>query len=273
MPAKRYDENNLPLKFDYMPDTAIPGRVWENFVPAKGRRSLVRALTESERATVERRAALLAPALEPYARPAEDDRVAEAVSAMFDSFTSMRQKGAAAVARVDGAMKVLEPLPAWAIEEGCLTIRRYGYEKQDPDTGKVRLEQTWPPGDSEIFAAVDRVAKVRRQALEKARELLAAPAPEKPAAAPARPSRPVDEVLAEYHREVGYHEAEAMQEEASARRTAAAAKAADAERLREYERAGLVPPEAKGGVLTSLPMMLKAGWRIEEVGARRVLVR
>jgi hypothetical protein len=44
------------------------------------------------------------------------------------------------------------------------------------------------------------------------------------------------------------------------------------QRRQEYVDAGLTPPETKNGIITSLAMMLKMGWRIEEIGEETVLV-
>jgi hypothetical protein len=44
------------------------------------------------------------------------------------------------------------------------------------------------------------------------------------------------------------------------------------QRRQEYVDAGLAPPEPKDGIVTSLAMMLKMGWTIEEIQGERVLV-
>ena len=46
----------------------------------------------------------------------------------------------------------------------------------------------------------------------------------------------------------------------------------NAARTAEYERAGLKAPEPRDGIVVSLPMMLKMGFRIEEIGGEKVLV-
>lgn len=266
--AKRYDASNLPLSRDYVPDVAIPRKVYENFLPTSGPRALARALDPKERVIVERRADDLESALVPFVRPAEDDRVAEALSALFDSFTSMRQKGADVLARVEAAMRVLEPMPAWAVEEGCLRIRRYGYRVVD-DHGRERVEQHWPPGDSEIFDEIQRTVRVRADALAAALALLVAPAP------PPRVGRSVDDMLAEFKAQtVGGRIVDAAEAaELEIKHTARTREVTLEDRKLEYRLAGLRPPESgPGGVVTSLPMMLKMGCTIEDVGGQKVLV-
>lgn len=198
MPAVRFDASNLPAVVDRVTDLEIPQRVWANWIPAHGDRALVRALTDAERHALEARAGALRPALDGFARPADDDRVAAAISAMFGSYRSMRQQGADAIALVDSTMRALAQFPAWAIEAGCLSIQTDGYEVERD--GECHRERHWPPSDAEVVVVVRRLVKARRDALENAERLLAAPvAPPEPEVV--RPSK--EEVEARLGRKIG----------------------------------------------------------------------
>lgn len=167
-----FNESNLPAAFDKLVDSDIPLRVWSSWIPAEGRRQIIRPLTSEERSALAVRAAALGPALAPFRRPEDDDRVVVAVGEMFGSFRSMRDKGANMAATVDAVMRALAPFPAWAIERACSSIRIDGYEIRDG--GSVRIEKHWPPNDSEIVAEVRKVVKLRADALASARALLGA---------------------------------------------------------------------------------------------------
>lgn len=171
--AKRYDASNLPAWLNRQTDLEIPRKVWSAWIPRDGSRSIIRALSDDERQALTARAAELRPALASYARPAEDDRVAEVLFDMFGGFRSMREQGADAVGRVDSAMRALALFPAWAIEHGCLSIQRDGYEVADRDG--VRIERHWPPSDPEICKIVAKIEKHHRAALVTAEALLSAP--------------------------------------------------------------------------------------------------
>lgn len=186
-PAKaviRYDANNLPAIVNRRTDLEIPSAVWSSWIPSSGPREIRRPLTGDEREALQARAAELAPALEPYPRPSEDDRVALAIADMFGGFRSMREQGEDVLGRVQSAMRALSRFPVWAIERGCLSIQQDGYEVEDRD-GK-RVERHWPPSDPEISQAVERIVEMRRKALISAENLLSAPVEPPP---PPRPTK------------------------------------------------------------------------------------
>jgi hypothetical protein len=171
-PVVRDDASNLPEAFVPLTDLEIPNRVWSAWAPSFGDREIVRALRDDERAALQARTNELRPALEPFIRTHDEDRVAEALCHMFGSFPSMRQQGADAVGRIDGAMRALSEFPAWAIEEGCRSIQRNGYECERH--GLMCVERHWPPSDPEICRSVAKVVQMRRSALATAEGLLKA---------------------------------------------------------------------------------------------------
>lgn len=171
-PSISYHAGNLPAALNYPVDVGIPYKLWSAWIPNDGSpRELYRPLRESEREALEARRAELAPALEPYG-PADTDRVVTAISAMFGSFRSMRDRGADAVAALDNARRAVAPFPAWAVEIACAVIQNRGYEVEDRD-GK-RQERHWPPSDAEIVKAVEESVRIRAVALASASALLSA---------------------------------------------------------------------------------------------------
>lgn len=259
-----------PARIDHFADVAIPGRVWSAFIPSGiDPRQVVRALMEHERGVIERRVGVLEPALLPFDPSLEGDDVVTALAEMFDSFRSMSgMKDENAVARVSQARDVLSDMPAWAIQETCMSIRRFGYRKED---GK--LEQHWPPSDPEIHAMVDKLIDGRRTALVQAKALLVAPL--EPAAVE-RTASSIKSSLADFKDKMG--KATAIDEEDERRRRVILDRNKERalqDRRQEYIDAGLEPPAAKYGFLTSLPMMLQQGWTIEtidEFAGKQVLV-
>lgn len=269
-PIQRYQRViTPPARVDHFADVAIPNRVWSAFGPAGGEpRMLIRALMESERLTLERRVAVLEPAMVPF-DASERDRVADAVLGMIDSFTAGPKGEGSAAAKADGTMEVLADMPAWAIEEACLSIRRYGWKDAD---GK--LQQHWAPSDPEIHAIVDKLIDGRRTALVNAKTLLSAPL--EPAALE-RAAASIDSSLADFKAKMSVAEASDLAQEESRRqeRSARDKERSLQDRRQDYINAGIEPPPAKFGFLTSLPMMLQQGWTIEtvdEVSGKRVLV-
>lgn len=144
---------NVPTIRDTVADVSIPMTSWSPWVPDCGPRQLRRPLRDFERQALERRRDELAHTVEPYDRDVDGDRVALALTDMFGGYTSMRQNGEEAVARVDGAMRVLEPFPAWAIEKACEDIHRNGVFKKNGDEDG-RYDRQWAPTDSEIAVIV-----------------------------------------------------------------------------------------------------------------------
>jgi hypothetical protein len=257
---------HLPPAIDVTTEGTIPRKVLSSWKPQTGPHPLRRPLTVPERAALDARARALEPAVAPYARPADEDRVADALLALLDSYSAQRLTKEEAMARVDGAMEVLADLPAWSIEEACLRIRRNGYMVIDAK-GRARLEQTFTPNDSQIHSVAEDLVKARRDARDSALALLAAPVEESPE--DHRPS--IAEMLAEARQTMQPSDAEIdddrVRRDDIARRSV---KRQDEAIRSEYIAAGLEPPT--GGVLVSLPMMLKAGHTIEEIGGRKVLV-
>lgn len=173
-PRVRYDASNLPALVDRLTDVDIPNAAWSSWIPKTGPRALRRALIDGERRALQARVAELQPALLGFDREQDGDRVALAISDMFGGFRSMREQGEDVVGRIDSAMRVMNGYPAWAIEQGCLAIQRAGYEVTDRD-GRRIMERHWPPSDPEICQIVERIVRMRRDALVSAEALLAAP--------------------------------------------------------------------------------------------------
>lgn len=172
VPAARVDPNNLPAPYDRDVDLLIPRAVWcAHKIDGEPRR-LRRALTVTERQSLERRIGELEPALKPYL-PAEVDEVALALSDMLAGFAGSQRSGMDVVGKVDGLRRLLAQFPMWAVREACLRMRMDGYEVQDGNGGK-RKERHWAPADGEVIEAVRAVVRQRAEALASARALLIA---------------------------------------------------------------------------------------------------
>lgn len=71
-----------------------------------------------------------------------------AITDMLGGYTSMRQTGDEAVAKLDSMRRVLAPFPAWAIEKACNNIQINGVWRDG------KFDRRWPPNDSEVIDAV-----------------------------------------------------------------------------------------------------------------------
>jgi hypothetical protein len=142
-----YSSTNLPPIRNQLTDIDIPNKLWSSWIPSQGDRVIRRELTADERAALERRAAELVPAVEPFL-PAEGDRVVVALASMFGGYPSLRMTDEDAVGRLDSAKRMLEPYPAWAIETACQAIQENGVYRGG------KYDRQWSPSDPEIIAAV-----------------------------------------------------------------------------------------------------------------------
>jgi len=157
----------LPKIFNRLTDADIPNRVWSTWTPEAGARSIRRPLDASERQALEARAAELAPVLGAYP-PMDLDFVTLALSDMFGGFTSMRQSGEEAGARLDSVSRLLDPFPAWAIVKVCRDIQANGVWRDG------KFDRQWPPNDSEIVDAIRKEIHHYEKCHRSATALLAA---------------------------------------------------------------------------------------------------
>lgn len=178
-----------PRLVDRDADYVIPARVWSNWIPAVGARSIIRELKSDERAALTRRESELSTALVAYP-PLDEHRVIAAISSMLGGYRSMRHQDGDAVAILDGTRRVLAEFPAWAIERGCLMIQQ----------GVTVLDRRYAPNDAEIYAVVLDVVKPYRDALRTVAGVLAAPIePPPPKVDPIRR----DQLVAEARKSLG----------------------------------------------------------------------
>jgi hypothetical protein len=93
---------------------------------------------------------------------------------------------------------------------------------------------------------------------------------------PARPAEPAGITAAQAH-VVDRDQRGALESDERVKRQRAEApeveKRNNDARRAEYARAGLKPPEPHGGIVVSLPMMLKMGFAIATVKGKKVLVQ
>jgi hypothetical protein len=255
---------DLPTAFELMADVKIPERVYSTWKPPGGPRMLRRPLTDQERSWLQARVDSLEPAVAPFARPADDDRVVEAVLGLLTSYSSLRLTEEESAARGAGALEVLADLPAWAIEDACLRIRRYGYSVEE--RGRARIERVFAPSDAQIHDFASELVKQRREALTNAKMLLLAEVEEESTPMSART---VDGIVQEIKDRFAANSDRVDEQRLALARKRRMEEALE-DRRNDYRRAGLNAPV--GNTFTSLPMMLKMGWQIEEIGGRRMLV-
>lgn len=168
-----------PKVLDREADIDLPRKLWENWIPANGKRAIVRAFTDAERGCVQRRHAELTHGLEPFL-PQQRDRIRAPVHAMLGGFRSLRESGEDAETAVEVLLAVLRDFPAWAIEEACIRIARRDIDIDPP------LDRRWAPSDSQIYAVVSAIVQPFRKALATAQALLDAPVALPPAPRPSR---------------------------------------------------------------------------------------
>lgn len=137
----------LPPVTNRATDVDLPRQLWSSWQEDGKPRQLRRALTADERAALEGRRDELAPALEPFA-DRDVNRVALAVTDMFDGFPQMRSSEEGAVARVDRVRHLLAGYPAWAIEKACRMIQQRGTWRDG------KFDRRWPPSDAELVLEV-----------------------------------------------------------------------------------------------------------------------
>lgn len=159
--------DHLPPVLNRIADIEIPKRVWSSWQEAGKPKMLRRALEPAEREVIERRVAELTPAVAGYGA-SDLDRVVVALGDMFGGFPSMRGNEEQAIARLDGARRMLAGFPAWAIEKGCRAIQRNGVWRDG------KFDKQWPPSDAEIVAEAQSALRLYSDQHLRAVELLAA---------------------------------------------------------------------------------------------------
>lgn len=159
----RRQADGLPVLTDQETDVEIPRRLI-CFRPSSSPVEIRRAMTASERAAIEARAAALELALRPYDDDFDRLGLEAVVGAMLSGFRSMRQEGEDAEATVTITLAVLREFPAWAIQRACITLSR----------GEMRSEVRFAPNDAEIADSCRRLVSIYHSALENAQSLLAA---------------------------------------------------------------------------------------------------
>lgn len=148
-------------------DVEIPRTAWSAWCPDVGPRCLRRPLTGPERKALTLRVDELAPAVAPFGR-AEAPHVALALTDMYGGYTSMRQSGEEAEARVDSLLRMLASFPAWAIQKACRDIQSNGVWRDG------KFDRRWPPNDAEIVDAVRKETDLYASVYRSAVDLLAA---------------------------------------------------------------------------------------------------
>lgn len=163
----------MPPVANRLTDAVIPSHVFSSWIEAGKARQLRRPLTERERFDVERRRDEVEPAVRPFNRHEDGDRVALALVEMYGGFPSMRGGEDEAMGRVDAAMNILAEWPAWAIQKACMAIRRNGVWRKDRN-GEFKFDRQWPPSEAELVDAVRTEARLYRDTYDRCVALLTA---------------------------------------------------------------------------------------------------
>ncbi len=152
-----------------MADFEIP-KLWRELDVYGRPTRIARALTYDERAVLERRRNELKLGCAPFTA-AESDRAVKAMSRMLGGIRSLSKDDLeAAVAGIDGLRYVLEDLPLWAIEKGCLAI-----SQGEAVVDGRKMDRRWAPNDSEVYGVIKEIVAPYRKMLDDVTALLAAP--------------------------------------------------------------------------------------------------
>ena len=164
----------------------------------------------------------------------------------------------------------LRDLPGWAVHRTCLRFSQGRVRASE--LGVERLDPGFAPSTAQVhriataIMAAEVAERARLEAVLNGR--VTPEAPQRPALAGI--------TAAQAHLVDRDQRAALESDERIKRQTAEAPhveKRNNDARIEEYRRAGLKPPEPHGGIVVSLPMMLKMGFKIAKVRGETVLVQ
>lgn len=154
-----------PPLLDKTADFEIPQRVWSNWIPAVGKREVVRALRADEYTAVKNRIQQLTDGMHPFTL-AEVSTVKASLAAMLGGYRAMRNEtNDNAEGSVEILCAVLRDFPAWVIVEACLKISRNAAD----------TSEKFAPNNAEIANVCAEVEAPYIKALKQALDLINAP--------------------------------------------------------------------------------------------------
>ncbi len=236
---------------------------------SKGGKAVIRrALRSEERRALEDRQRDLAP----WIGPGDKNKKRDALLAMLMGFGGPSTTPAEAAEIVTQYVTMCADVPAWAVGRACMRF----------SSGKVTAEElgekffsySYRPSTAQVHKIAAQIARevveeyVR---LEHALDAVEAP----------KPKEETELGRARLLKRIGEWRDKRKVDQAAANEARLALRRVKDEardqrhldqRLQEYADAGLKPPEPKDGIVTSLAMMRKMGWTVEEIGGERVLV-
>ena len=226
---------------------------------------LRRALAVAERSDLGARKAVL----ETWLRPGSPEKMSLAIADMMMGFPGGNVSEDDAEAITASYAFSCRDLPTWAVQRACLRFR--SGQVRASEIGEKTISFGFRPSSAHLCKIAGALAEPLRAELDRIEAVLKGEVTMLP---PARQA-PGGVTAAEAHI-VDRDQRAALESDERIRRQEADAphveKRNNDARIAEYARAGLKPPEPHGGIVVSLPMMLKMGFVIEEVRGEKVLV-
>jgi hypothetical protein len=165
----------------------------------------------------------------------------------------------------------LKGVPHWAVARACMRFASGQVTAQE--LGEKQFPLGFRPSSAQLAMVARKFVQPLMEEGAKLSALLAArPELSRDEKPPEESTAYIEAAMAEFMTRMKHAQGEEAVELAKVEARARAIIDRELkERMREYLDAGLEPP--KGWRIASLPMMLKMGWRIDEVDGKRVLVK
>lgn len=224
---------------------------------------LRRALMVPERDALSKRLAVL----NSWLQPGMQADMKESITTMMMNLSKRSIDPQSALLMAEQWAHVLRDLTGWAVYRAC---RKFEQGMVRPaDVGADKFDPGWEPNTAQLSRVARAIEQETRTERNRIDAILKAPVT---GAAPRRAT--TGGSVAAHLKRMNEIEDERQQERV-ARQEQDSGKVRQTlleQRTADFVRAGLKPPEPKGGIIPSLAMFKRNGFTIEEVGGERVLV-